>query len=306
MDFSLSTRWNAHRHSCGRACVEEILDLGFDSVELGYNLTQDLVPGVRDMVAKQEVRIRSIHTYCPVPVGAPYGHPELFTLVNSDPHVRNNAVWHLSQCLRFAADVHAEIMVVHGGYADMRALTPKLIALAEKGQRHTKKYEKTLQKLFLKRQKRANQHMTWLQSGLEKLIPICEETGVSIGLENLPNWEAVPSEEEMERLSALMNNNKIRYWHDFGHGQIRQNLGFISHKRWLEKLTPYLGGVHIHDVIPPSRDHVMPPDGDIDFKSFRTIGESDIVRVFEPSSRCTPEEVARGLATVKAAWQSSG
>ena len=306
MEFSLSTRWNAHRHSCGRQCVEEILELGFDAVELGYNLTQDLVPGVRDMVENNEVKVRSTHAYCPVPLGAPYGHPELFTLAHKDSNVRNNAIWHLSQCLRFAGEMGAEIMVVHGGYVDFRAISPKLTALAEKGERQSKRYEKLLQKLFLKRQKKAQQHFDWLRYGVEKLIPICEETGVAIGLENLPNWEAVPNEEEIQRLCGLFESDKVRYWHDFGHGQIRQNLGFIIHKTWAEKLIPVLGGVHIHDVDPPTRDHVMPPHGECDFKGFRKIGESDIVRVFEPSSRCSPEEVAEGLAVVKAAWQPSG
>ena len=44
MRFNLSTRWNAHRHTDGEAMLTEILDLGFDGAELGYNLTRDLLP----------------------------------------------------------------------------------------------------------------------------------------------------------------------------------------------------------------------------------------------------------------------
>ena len=141
--------------------------------------------------------------------------------------------------------------------------------------------------------------------GLEQLIPLIEETGVRIGLENLPNFEAIPSEMETEHIAQTFGADKVCYWHDFGHAQIRQNLGLISHRHWLERLHPYLGGVHIHDVIPPIQDHAMPPQGEIDFKRFRNIGESDIVRVFEPSSRASAQDVREGLVHIRNAWQEN-
>lgn len=38
MRFSVSTNWNAHRHSSAQAMVDEIRASGADEVELGYNL----------------------------------------------------------------------------------------------------------------------------------------------------------------------------------------------------------------------------------------------------------------------------
>ena len=87
MSFALTTRWNAGRHTDGEALIEEILGMGFRHVELGYDLRRDLVPGVMKMVEKGAVKVDSVHNYCPVPMGAPYGHPELFTLADRDATV---------------------------------------------------------------------------------------------------------------------------------------------------------------------------------------------------------------------------
>jgi cytochrome c len=41
--------------------------------------------------------------------------------------------------------------------------------------------------------------------------------------------------------------------------------GFINQERWLERLQPHLIGMHLHDVEPPAKDHLMPPRGRINF-----------------------------------------
>ena len=71
----LSTRWNAGRHLSGEAMLEEILALGLQQVELGYDLRLELVPGVKAMIASGAVKVRSVHNFCPVPIGAPRPHP---------------------------------------------------------------------------------------------------------------------------------------------------------------------------------------------------------------------------------------
>ena len=107
MIFGLTTRWNAGRHTSGEALIEEILGLGFDHVELGYDLRIDLVPGVQKMVRDGTVKVNSVHNFCPVPVGAPRGHPELFTLASGDPKIREGAVHHTAKTIRYAATVGA-------------------------------------------------------------------------------------------------------------------------------------------------------------------------------------------------------
>ena len=73
MIFALSTRWNASRHTAGEALAEEILRLGIDHLELGYDLGVFLLPGIRSMVASGAIRVDSLHNYCPVPASARVG-----------------------------------------------------------------------------------------------------------------------------------------------------------------------------------------------------------------------------------------
>ena len=88
--------------------VEEILSLGFDHLELGYDLRMDLVPGLQKMVQERAVKVDSVHNFCPVPIGAPRGHPELYTLASTDRKIREGAIHHTSKTIRFAAERRRE------------------------------------------------------------------------------------------------------------------------------------------------------------------------------------------------------
>ena len=57
--YSLSTCWNAHRHSDGRSLLREIRELGFDYAELSHNTRISLLPGILDGVDSGEMRISS-------------------------------------------------------------------------------------------------------------------------------------------------------------------------------------------------------------------------------------------------------
>jgi GDPmannose 4,6-dehydratase len=66
---------------------------------------------------------------------------------------------------------------------------------------------------------------------------------VVLGIENLPTWEAMPTELEFEAIFRRFGDRHIRYWHDLGHGQIRQNMGFINHERWLDMKKALITGI---------------------------------------------------------------
>jgi len=304
MDFSLSTRWNAYRHNSGEALVDDILELGFNRIELGYDLRIELVAGVKERIESGAIACGSVHNYCPVPVGAPRGHPEIFSLSSLDNRERESAVRYTSNTIDFAAEVGAKAVVVHAGNVRMRNRTSKLIDLIENEKQHTPKYEKIKLKLLLQRDKKVVKHIEQLYRSLEALLPKLEETSIAIGLENLPSWEAIPTESEAEDIFKKFNSPYIRYWHDMGHGQIRHNLGLTSHKHWFDRLAPYLVGMHIHDTAPPAGDHIMPPLGNINFSDFKSAPVHANILVFEPCPGTPPEYVTKGLEHVKSAWSS--
>ena len=282
--------------------VEEILGLGVKSVELGYDLTADLVPGVMHMVEQGAVKVASVHNFCPVPVGAPYGHPELFQLTSTDKSARESAVRHTTRTIEFAAELGAGVVVVHAGNVDMKRFTPRLISLIMQGKLYGRQFEKTKIKLLIQRDKKVRKHLDHLYAALEELLPKLEQCNVQLALENLPSWESIPTESEMEQIGRHFDSPLIRYWHDIGHGQIRQNLGLTTHIRWLEKLSSMLAGMHIHDVIPPDVDHLMPPDGSVHFDAFTTFAALSVPLVFEPAPGMPAPQLKEGIQIVREAW----
>jgi sugar phosphate isomerase/epimerase len=303
MIFGLTTRWNASRHTSGEKMVEEILSLGLDHLELGYDLRMDLVPGLHKMVREGTVKVDSVHNFCPVPIGAPRGHPELFTLASADRKIREGAVHHTLNTIRFAADVGAKVVIVHAGNVEMSSLSADLRELCEKGEQFSARYDKIKLRLQLTREKKVLKQLDYLRQGIEQLIPAIAESRVQLALENLPTWEAIPSELEMEDLCRRYAPQGLRYWHDIGHSQIRQNLGFINQERWIERLQPYMAGMHIHDVVAPTMDHLLPPHGQVDFTALKKFAKGDIIRVIEPASQTSGEAIVEALRFLRQAWE---
>ncbi len=284
--------------------IQEILDMGFDTVELGYDLRVELAPGVLDMVRKNAVRIDSVHNFCPVPVGAPHGHPELFTPADPDPRLRESAVTHIHRTIRFAAEVGAKAVIVHSGNVSMDDFSRQLHALYEQGQQFGDQYEKIKLKLQVQREKKVHKQLDYLGESIEKLLPVLEEYRVRLAIENLPTWESIPTEVEMEDLFRRFDSPWLAHWHDIGHGRIREILGFINQERWLDRFSPRLAGLHIHDVIPPAQDHLMPGQGGVDFARLKRFAGPDVIKVIEPTPRTPREAVLEGLNTIRQKWGS--
>ena len=302
MQFALSTHWNAHRHTSGEAMIEEILGLGFRAVELGYDTRMDLVPGVQDMVRNRAVQIDSLHNFCPVPVAVTRGGPEIFTFAASDPRERESAVKHTTNTVRFAAEIGARFVVCHAGNVEMDQMSMALADLCARGERFSPSYERLSLKLQTERDRRIGRQLEYLDASLTAMLPVLEETGVTLCIENLPTWEAIPTEMEMEQLLRRFNHPRIACWHDVGHGQIRHNLGLINVNRWLDRLMPHVRGMHVHDVAAPAEDHVMPPRGCVDFERLKPYAEGDIVRVIEPNTRTPADHVAEALKFLIGVW----
>ena len=300
--LAISTRWNAGRHASGEALLEEVLSLGLDRAELGYDLRAELIPGVKAMVAAKAIRIDSVHNFCPVPVGAPRPHPELYTPGAPDRREREFAVVHISKTLRFAAEVGARVVVCHSGNVDMPKYSFDLVRMAARGEQYGEPYEALKLKAQIARDKKAPRQIGFLAESLDQLLPVVQETGVLLALENLPTWEAIPSELEGTQLMKRFHGSGIRLWWDIGHAQIRENLGFINAARWLRRLAPFIAGMHIHDVEPPGQDHLMPPRGKVDFKALSDIARMDMVRVLEPAPNTEADHIVRAIEYLRETW----
>lgn len=303
MQFALSTRWNSRRHADGARLVDEILETGISHIELGYDLRRDQLEGILARTREGAVRVVSLHNYCPVPVGVSRGHPEIWTFADPDPAVRRQAVEQTARTARLAAEFGAPAVIVHAGYVRMRPLSPRLLRLFERGRLDSWRGRRLATALDRRRERIAPRHLDWICECLERIAPTLDDCGVFLAFENLPSWEAVPAERELPALVERFGPERVRYWHDLGHGEIRHRLGWISHERLLERLSGWLAGLHVHDVAPPLRDHALPGEGDIDFSRFAPWARRPIPRVLEPERGVPAASLRAAQDRLREAWK---
>jgi sugar phosphate isomerase/epimerase len=156
-----------------------------------------------------------------------------------------------------------------------------------------------------KREKKKERHAQFASEMLERLARLADERGVKLGIENRQALEELPLDSDIESLLCEFNQPGIGYWHDCGHAQIKENLGFINHRMHLECLAPRLLGFHVHDVAFPGRDHRAPGGGTIDFAALKPMVKPGHIKVFELSPSLSLDEVVKGVAHIHQVWGAS-
>ena len=282
--------------------LREIRDLGFQYAELSHGTRISLLPGILDAVDAGEMKISSLHNFCPLPMGVTYPAPNLFQFSADRQRERELAERYSVKTIVFAVRVKAPTVVLHAGSIDMKNYTDKLLDLVARGQKETPKYAKLCTELDEKREAKKGPFVERVNELLKKLLGIAESKGVKLGIENREALEELPFESDFQFLFRELPSPNLGYWHDTGHAQIKENLGFVHHAMHLESLRDRLFGFHIHDVQFPGRDHCTPGSGMIDFAALKPLVKPEHLKIFEFSPSLTVEEVKSGVAHVKKVW----
>ena len=300
--YSLSTCWNSHRHTDGRAMLREIRDLGFEYAELSHGTRISLLPGIIEAVGAGEIKISSVHNFCPLPIGVTHSAPNLYMFSDERPRQRELAERHTRKTIEFAARVGAPVIVLHLGCIDMKEYTHKLEDMVGRGEKDSPKYARLCDEVNQQREAKKKRHVPLVYECLRKLLPEVEKLGIRFGIENREALEELPLDSDFHELFRELNHPSLAYWHDTGHAQIKENLGFIHHAFHVESMRERLFGFHIHDVQFPGRDHCAPGSGMIDFAALKPMVKPEHVKVFEFSPTLTVEQVQSGVAHVKGLW----
>src|SRR5438477_7306388 len=111
--YSLSSCWNSNRHTDGAAMLREIRDMGFDYAELSHGIRISLLPGIFQAVDAGEIKISTLHNFCPLPMGVGRAAPNVYKFSATDDRERESAFKHTVRTLDTAVRVAAKLVVLH-------------------------------------------------------------------------------------------------------------------------------------------------------------------------------------------------
>ena len=271
MKFSLSTNWCNRRCESGEEIVDQALALGFSEIELGFHTTAFQVAGFRRRL--DEMPVGSVHAFCPVPISAPCGYPELYHLASFDENEYRVALVHVRRNIEFAADIGADTLVLHAGRVSCAAWLPW---------RHEGN-----------RRRRGAKLVAAFKPVLAQLADDLERRGVTLALENLPYPEGFPDETEIEALAG----GRVRPWFDTGHDFVRARNGW---KRAVENPSAPVG-MHLSDSR-GNDDHLAPGEGRVDFAALKPLALAARHLVFEPNPAVSAESIKKGISHLMRLW----
>ncbi len=268
--LAFSTCWNNSRHHDGEEMIREIVELGFRHIELSHGMTVAKLPGIRRAFERGLFICAGVHNYFPSPVEVMIDAPDAYEFTSHRAIDRKRAMDMTLRTLDVAAEFGARYLVLHMGSVPMKPAkwTRPLTAAVADGQAHDRSFTKHKIAFVKKREKTGPLYYHRAIEALEEIAARAAELEVKLAVESRSRYEDVPSEREMIELQQHFSDNPwVGYWHDFGHVQLKHNLGLLDHEQWLATISPHLIGGHVHDVEWPARDHRVPFAGTLDYAS---------------------------------------
>lgn len=304
--LSFSTCWNSIRHTDGEELVDEILGLGFDTMEISHGLKVSLLPGIRKAFQAGRIKVSGVHNFCPSPVELMIDAPDAYEYTSHRAADRHRAMALTLRTIEYAAEFRARYVVLHLGSVPMGHPSSQLTDMVLEGKLNSRGYVRRKLKMIKTREALSGLYFGRAQEALGQIAEQAEKFGVPVAVESRSHYEQVPSEREMVRLMEACAGPWIGYWHDFGHVQLKANLSLLDHHQWLSRMRPYLIGCHLHDVIWPERDHRVPFQGSVDFDRLLPLVEPGKPIVWELSHRRKKEDILMALPLWRAKYGAWG
>jgi len=269
--------------------------LGFDLIELDHGIRMPLMQGIQKMFDTREIRFSSLHNFCPLLADAAATSPDCHKFSAVSAEERDAAITQTFQAIDFAARLDVSFVVLGLGQINMPPITDRLIAIAKAGEYLSRKYVRMKISAVQKREKIAPECLERVKNCLRRIIEYAAPKNVRIGLEARRDYEQIPTERELAELLEEMNSRHLGYWHNFGHSQIKENLGFIDHAEWLRTVGPRTFCCHVQDCIWPARDDQPPFTGGVDFEKLVPLLPTNCLFVWKMNPNRTTDAIRQSV-----------
>jgi len=291
-DIALSTMW-----AIGQ--FERVVDffqagkaLGFARFELNHGVNSAMLEGL-----SPDGCITSVHEPCPADASMQTLKARNWLVSALDEEERQKGVAAIRRSIDLAHELGVGVVIVHPGRVDVDpGLEKSLVALYREGKAGGAEYAALREQLLAARAAQAGANMRSVRRSLLELAEYAVPRGVRLGLENRDHTFEIPLPDELDELLHLGGGDAdaVGYWHDVGHAQVLENLGFGTHEEWLRRFAGQMVGIHLHDVV-GLEDHRAAGQGDMDWSMVARYLPAGALRTCEFLPVCSPDQVKAGL-----------
>jgi len=267
-------------------------ELGFTHIEANASIS----PQMLSELIETTVPISSIHSPCPAVLSSRGVPITSLSLSSLDYSERMETVGFTKKMINLAASMRARAIVLHMGEVPIDLnLQDRLHQLYNKDHTQTKEYSQVKEELIYQRISHALPHLDAARKSLQELSQYSQQKGIMLGIETRFHFNEIPNIDEMAVLLNETSNSLVGYWHDVGHAEVQQQLGFSLHEEWLSRFKDRMVGIHLHDILGIS-DHQAPGKGNMNWEMVAKYLPPGIVKVCE-IGEWNDEEQIQGVIT---------
>ena len=299
--IGLSTAWFTEREAVtAQDLVQEIVELGFSTLELEYRLREATYREMRPLILEEHLRVRSVHNFFPLPDDEPLSQAsgDRFLLSSLEKEERDLAVRMTIRTMECAGNLGAEAVVLHLGTVNMKPQNEHLYGLFRRQRIDTPEGRLFLERKLKERRKMRGPYLESVFFSLDQLSREAEKRGIILGVENRYHYHEIPDFEEIGLILKRFSGSSIRYWHDVGHAHVLERLGILQPESLLPSYGTFCAGIHIHDAI-GTGDHLAPGVGEIDFVGLADWLRSSPIKILEVHKQSNRIELVRGRDMLK-------